>query len=154
MLQWSHKATDPYHKSRLGNLRFFGTRPNWAVSYIAYTKFHLPKPVFDSPDQIYTRIGEQASASFPACKSHNASDKYPTIQNLVTEMCNVHISVTKWCIVGYLPHALWDLWEGSKTWQNQITRQLLLLVLRGWKFNDKSHDNDIARYLLLVKYIC
>ena len=27
--------------------------------------------------------------------------------------CNVHISVTKWCIVGYLSDALWDLWDGS-----------------------------------------
>ena len=26
---------------------------------------------------------------------------------------NVHISVTKWCIVGYLFDALWDLWDGS-----------------------------------------
>ena len=26
---------------------------------------------------------------------------------------NVHISVTKWCIVGYLAIALWDLWGGS-----------------------------------------
>ena len=41
-------------------LNFFGTRPNWAVSYIAYTKFHLP-------GQIFTRIGERASTSFPAC---------------------------------------------------------------------------------------
>ena len=26
---------------------------------------------------------------------------------------NVHISVTKWCIVGYFSDALWDLWDGS-----------------------------------------
>ena len=26
---------------------------------------------------------------------------------------NVHISVTKWCIVGYLFHTLWDLRDGS-----------------------------------------
>ena len=37
------------------------------VSYIAYTKFHLPRPVFHSPSQIFTRIGKQASTSFPAC---------------------------------------------------------------------------------------
>ena len=46
----------------------------------------------------------------PSYKSHNASDKYPTTQHFVTEMCTcVHISVTKWCIVGYLSEALWDL---------------------------------------------
>ena len=31
-----------------------------------YTKFHLPRPVFHSPGQIFTRIGEWVSASFPA----------------------------------------------------------------------------------------
>ena len=50
-----------------GKLHFFGTRLNWVVSYIAYTKFHSPRPVFHSPGQIFTRIGERASASFPAC---------------------------------------------------------------------------------------
>ena len=46
----------------------------------------------------------------PAHKSHIASDKYPTMHHFVTEMCtHVHISVTKWCIVGYGTGALWDL---------------------------------------------
>ena len=49
-----------------GKLKFFGTRPNWVVSYIAYTKFHSRRPVFHSPGQIFTHIGERASASFPA----------------------------------------------------------------------------------------
>ena len=32
----------------------------------------------------------------------------------VTEMCTcVHISVTKWCIVGYFSDVLWNLWNGS-----------------------------------------
>ena len=44
-------------------------------------------------------------------KSHNASDKHSTMDHFVTEMCTyVHISVTKWCIVGYRTGALWDLW--------------------------------------------
>ena len=34
--------------------------------------------------------------------------------HFVTEMCtNVHISVTKWCIMGYATGVLWDLWDGS-----------------------------------------
>ena len=49
-----------------GKLKIFGTHPNWVVSYIAYTKFHSPSPVFHLPHQIFTRIGERASASFPA----------------------------------------------------------------------------------------
>ena len=52
--------------NRLGNYNFFGTRPNWVVSYISYTKFHSPRPVFHSPSQIFTRIGERTCASFPA----------------------------------------------------------------------------------------
>ena len=39
----------------------------------------------------------------PSHKSHNASDKYPRMYHFVTEMCtHVHISVTKWCILGFV----------------------------------------------------
>ena len=35
------------------------------------------------------------------------------MHHFATEMCpRVHISITKWYIVGYLPDALWDLWDG------------------------------------------
>ena len=35
-------------------------------------------------------------------QSHNALNTYPTMHHFVTEMCtHVHISDTKWCIVGY-----------------------------------------------------
>ena len=45
----------------------------------------------------------------PFHKSHNASDKYPTMHHVVTEMCtHVHISVTTCCIMGYTTVALWD----------------------------------------------
>ena len=48
--------------------------------------------------------------SNPFYKSHNSLDKYPTMHHFVTEMCtHVHISVTKWCIVGYGIGALWDV---------------------------------------------
>ena len=50
----------------------------------------------------------------PSHKSHNALDKYPKMHHFVTEMCTrVQISVTKWCIVGYLSNTLWDLWNRS-----------------------------------------
>ena len=53
----------------------------------------------------------------PSNKSHNVLGKYPTMHHFVTEMCtHVHISVTKWCIVGYLPNTLWDLLDGSISW--------------------------------------
>ena len=43
-------------------------------------------------------------------KSHNAPLPYPTMHHFATE---IHISVTKWCIVGYLPDALLDLRDGQ-----------------------------------------
>ena len=43
-------------------------------------------------------------------KSHNAP---VTFHNAPFCNRNVHISVTKWCIVGYLCNALWNLWDGS-----------------------------------------
>ena len=51
--------------NKTGKLKFFSTRPKWVVFYIAYIKFHSPSPVFHSPSQIVTRIGERASPSFP-----------------------------------------------------------------------------------------
>ena len=54
-------------------------------------------------------------------KSHNAPVPYPTMHHFVTEMCTqVHICVTKWCIVGYLSDALWDLWDGSIMRSNTV----------------------------------
>ena len=39
----------------------------------------------------------------PSHKSHNTSYKYPKIYHCVTEMCtHAHISVTKWCILGFV----------------------------------------------------
>ena len=44
---------------------------------------------------------------------------YPTMQHFITEMCTfMHISVTKWCSVGYLYDALWDLWGGPISAEN------------------------------------
>ena len=53
----------------------------------------------------------------PSRKSYNALDKYPTTHNSITEMrAHVHISVTKWCNVGWGTDALLDLWDGSIAW--------------------------------------
>ena len=46
-------------------------------------------------------------------RSHNAPVSYPTMLHFVIEMCTcVHISLTKWSVVGYLCEALYDLWDG------------------------------------------
>ena len=45
----------------------------------------------------------------PYHKSHNASDKYPTVHHFVREMCTFLLQ--KWCIVGYGTGALCDLWN-------------------------------------------
>ena len=58
----------------------------------------------------------------PSHKSHNALDKYPTMHQFVTEMCtHVHIPVTKWCIVGYVTGALWDLYNSTYSHQHLFT---------------------------------
>ena len=62
-------------------------------------------------------------------KSHNAPVPYPTMPHFVTEMCtHVHISVTKWCIMGYLSNALWDLWDGSIECFERVLPFLLQIV--------------------------
>ena len=51
--------------------------------------------------------------------------------HFVTEMCTyVHISVTKWCIVGYLSDALWDLWVGSNGYTAIWTRAVSDCLIR------------------------
>ena len=63
----------------------------------------------------------------PIHKSHKASDKYPPMHHFVTEMCtHVHISVTKWCIVGYRRRVLWELWD----WSIGHTNPMLTSFLR------------------------
>ena len=60
---------------------------------------HIPQKIWDVIDLLHN--------------SHNAPVPYPTMHYFVTEMCTGgHISVTKWCIVGYLYNALWDMWDG------------------------------------------
>ena len=55
-------------------------------------------------------------------KFHNASEKYTTMHHFVTEMCTyVHISVTKWCIMGCDTGALWDLCNRSIAFHSQCS---------------------------------
>ena len=45
---------------------------------------------------------------------HNAPVQHPIMHHFVTEVSTcVHISATKWGIVGYLSNALWNLWDVS-----------------------------------------
>ena len=61
-------------------------------------------------------------------KSHNAPVPYPTLHHFVTE---VHISVTKWCIVEYLSDALWELWDESiNTWPDYFSPCFYVLYSR------------------------
>ena len=47
-------------------------------------------------------------------KYQNATAIYPSMHHFVKGICTcVHISITKWCIVGYLTNALWELWDRS-----------------------------------------
>ena len=65
-----------------GKLKFFGTRPNWVVSCIADTKFHSRRPVFHSPSQIFTRIGERALVSQPVLRTSVGKTVWITRQNV------------------------------------------------------------------------
>ena len=87
---WGHSASLHQHH-------------HWALSWCE------EKPVNNTET-----IGFPTSQIDPLHKSHNTPVQYPKIHHFVTEMCTcVHISVTKWCIVGYLSNALWDLWNGG-----------------------------------------
>ena len=75
----------------------------------------------------------------PSHRSHNVLDQYPTMHHFVTEMCtHVHISVTKWCIVGYGIGA-WDLhyWSSVQGTHHCIsfTAQNLNNMMASWHGN-------------------
>ena len=73
----------------------------------------------------------------PSHKSHNAPVvPYPILHHFVTEMCTrVHISVTKWCIAGYLSDAPWNLLNGS---------------YRNWEMHGQAEGENKVKYLILV----
>ena len=101
---------------QVGKLKLFGTRPNWAVYYMYittwYTKFHLPKPVFHSPDQIFTRIGERASASFPDCSACMFRDYSCSINSLAPGRCGCKLDLIIFKIISikyiYLKYFMWN----------------------------------------------
>ena len=80
--------------TQAGKLKIFGTRPNWAVSYIAYTKFHLPRPVFHSPGQIFTHIGGRALVSQPATDESRTDDITTTKQNTTDDITTTKQNTT------------------------------------------------------------
>ena len=62
-------------------------------------------------------------------KSHNAPVSYPKMHHFVTEMCIcVHIFVTKWCVVGYLP----DAHRGLNKMASSFCRQHFQLLAFSW----------------------
>ena len=80
-------------------------------------------------------------------KSHNAPLPYPTMHHFVTEMGTcVHISVTKWCIVGYLFNALWNLCDGSKTWSILCSLYRFLFGLQSVLFTGSWDIQEICGY--------
>ena len=97
------------HTSMAFTWRQFHMERSWCDWLIFYRASHIQ--VNNTPS---TALSTSCTTIDPSHKSHNASVPHPTMQHFVTEMCKcVHISVTKCCIVGYLPDALWDLWDGS-----------------------------------------
>ena len=89
--------------------------------------------------------------------SHNAPVPYPTMHFFVTEMCTgVHISVTKWCIVGYLYNALWDMWDGfiffyhfpNKIYQTPLYTCICVCVCICIKF--KLHREWVLYFMGLI----
>ena len=79
----------------------------------------------------------------PIHQSHNASEKYPRMHHFVTEMCTyVHISVTKWYILGYGSIALCDLW---------IMSVLIPVTLGSWNLSSGSYCWQVLRQWLVAK---
>ena len=84
----------------------------WQLYYKQYVWNRNAMPWYMPMVFITKGICKAWRSNRPSQKSHDTSDKYPTMHDFVTEMCtHVHICVTKWCIVGYGTGALWVLCE-------------------------------------------
>ena len=76
-----------------------------------------------SPCNIFSR-NRQSNSTDLSYKSHNAPVPYFTIHHSVTEICTwLYSSVTKWCIVGYLSDAVWNLRDASMELQGSISQK-------------------------------
>ena len=53
------------HHKQCGKLNFWSTRPKTDLSYMFYTKFYLPRPIFYSPSSKCTPTGEWTSVNSP-----------------------------------------------------------------------------------------
>ena len=63
----------------------------------------------------------------------------PTMHHFVTEMCtHVHISVTKWCVVGYLSNVLCHLWDVSIV-PIPIRQPWRISINESYKSSDSCH---------------
>ena len=98
------------HCSTVSNIMLYHTIWYLYRLYILHIQFfHFATVIY-----VYLPISFRFASQDMLPKSHNAPVPYPTMHHFVTEMCTyVHISVTKWCIVGCLSKGLWDFLDGS-----------------------------------------
>ena len=79
-------------------------------------------------------------------KSHSAPVSYPTMHRFVEEMCTcVHISLTKWCIVGYYTAALWNFFDRSSQLKGNDAywHFYIFACLRIWEIKTSSNERMI-----------
>ena len=92
----------------------------------------------------------------PSHKPHDVLDKSPTMHHFATEMCTprVHISVTKWCVVGYGTGAFGDLGNMSEVLEPPLLFLRNFPVLNhSWHWSHHSLDGCRATHCE-VSWLC
>ena len=133
-------------------LKNYGTRPNWVVSYIAHTKFYSRRPVFHSSGQTFTRIGERASASFPAWSISIGSGNglVPSGNKPLPEPMLTQISVWYLYMVQCCPKTVVQSPNATHKWNGQP----ILVPWAVWhktKFGSQKFGNQL--WCLFVIYV-
>ena len=125
-LQWQIKVCLISNNIHDLTYRYFGSPLGVSIKFRTSILLciHWNRPISQIPECIYA---------------------YPTMHHFVTKMCTcVHISVTKWCIVGYGTDAFWDLWDGSiEMWYWRIFHHCLQMT--PWS-SDSVSTNDSFLY--------
>ena len=98
------------HRSPLDSSNKGPVPRSFHVLYEEVVQQTIEFPVIeDAMTSIWHQCKDKDSSNIPISQTHNIP-QYPTMQHSVAEMCtHVHLSTTKWCIVGYMTSALWDL---------------------------------------------
>ena len=90
----------------------------------------------------------------PSHRTHNASVKYSTMHHFLTEMCtHVHISVTKWWIVGYGAGTFWGCVQQFNC-EGSVYNLIFKTLITHFTMLCELIKRRPCHYCITISYVC